>query len=179
VLLFCGRESLASRVPYCQAGYFREWLPTAPYKLTPPEEACCLCAPTPSGPKFFPRRTQASSRGRTCVGTLVVGGRTLPAPPKGHLVSWLRSTTLLCGSGLLTLPSQVWSKSHSMTSMAVRCRPHGWMPTSFSALRLLLNDSTELGSGAASVSPISSVCDHESATATLSHNPTLGVGRDI
>ena len=26
LLLFCGRESLASRVPYCQAGYFREWL---------------------------------------------------------------------------------------------------------------------------------------------------------
>ena len=26
VLLFCGRESLACRVPYCQAGYIREWL---------------------------------------------------------------------------------------------------------------------------------------------------------
>jgi len=26
LLLFCGRESLAYRVPYCQAGYFREWL---------------------------------------------------------------------------------------------------------------------------------------------------------
>ena len=26
LLLFCGRESLACRVPYCQAGYFREWL---------------------------------------------------------------------------------------------------------------------------------------------------------
>jgi len=26
LLLFCGRESLACRVPYCQAGYIREWL---------------------------------------------------------------------------------------------------------------------------------------------------------
>jgi len=26
ILLFCGRESLACRVPYCQAGYIREWL---------------------------------------------------------------------------------------------------------------------------------------------------------
>jgi len=26
LLLFCGRESLAYRVPYCQAGYFCEWL---------------------------------------------------------------------------------------------------------------------------------------------------------
>ena len=26
LLLFCGREALAYRVPYCQAGYFREWL---------------------------------------------------------------------------------------------------------------------------------------------------------
>jgi len=26
LLLFCGRESLAYKVPYCQAGYFREWL---------------------------------------------------------------------------------------------------------------------------------------------------------
>jgi len=26
LLLFCGRESLAYRVPYCQAGYFHEWL---------------------------------------------------------------------------------------------------------------------------------------------------------
>jgi len=25
LLLFCGRESLACRVPYCQAGYIREW----------------------------------------------------------------------------------------------------------------------------------------------------------
>jgi len=26
LLLFCRRESLAYRVPYCQAGYFRKWL---------------------------------------------------------------------------------------------------------------------------------------------------------
>ena len=26
LLFFCGREALAYRVPYCQAGYFREWL---------------------------------------------------------------------------------------------------------------------------------------------------------
>ena len=26
LLLFCGREALAYRVPYCQASYFREWL---------------------------------------------------------------------------------------------------------------------------------------------------------
>ena len=41
-LLFCGRESLASRVPYCQAGYFREWLPTAPYKLTNGDSYSCV-----------------------------------------------------------------------------------------------------------------------------------------